>query len=66
MISYSKLWRFLDRRHIQPKDLCTLANISYSTLRMMKNNQPVRLDVLHRICEALNVDIGDVCSFRRV
>ena len=64
MISYAKLWFLLDKRHLTPKALITLAGISYSTLRMMKNNQPVRLDVLKRICEALGVDIGDVCSFR--
>lgn len=64
MISYSKLWRLLDRRSLSPKSLITLAGISTSTVRMMKNNQPVRLDILERVCEALGVDIGDVCSFR--
>lgn len=66
MISYSKLWRLLDQRHLSPKSLITLASISYSTLRMMKKGEAVRLDVLKRICEALSVDIGDVCSFRGV
>ena len=64
MISYAKLWLLLDKRCLTPKALITLAGKSTSTLRMMKNNQSVRLDVLKRICAALSVDIGDVCSFR--
>ena len=62
MISYRKLWLLLDKRHLTPKSLITLAGISYSTLLMMKKGEAVRLDVLKRICSALGVDIGDVCS----
>lgn len=29
MISYSKLWRLLDRRNLSPKSLIDLASISY-------------------------------------
>ena len=65
MISYAKLWRLLGRRGIQPKTLCTIAGISPMTLRALKKNQPVRMDVLQRVCESLNVDVGDICSFRR-
>ena len=65
MISYSKLWRLLSKRRLQPKALCALAGISVTTLRAMQKDQHVRLDVLERICDALHVDIGDVCSFRR-
>lgn len=65
MISYAKLWRLLDRRCIQLKMLCTLAGISPTTLRVLQKNQPVRMDVLQRVCESLNVDVGDICSFRR-
>lgn len=65
MISYAKLWRLLDRRGIQPKTLCAIAGISPTTLRAMQKDQPVRMDVLERICASLRVDIGDVCSFRR-
>ena len=64
MISYVKLWRLLSKRRLQPKVLCEMAGISPATLRAMQKNQPVRMDVLERVCASLNVDIGDVCSFR--
>lgn len=64
MLSYSRLWRLLANRRLMPKDLCTLAGISPSTVRVLQKDQHVRMDVLERICTALNVDIGDICSFR--
>ena len=65
MISYAKLWKLLAKRHLQPKTLCSIADISPTTLRAMQKNENVRLDILERICQALHVDIGDVCSFLR-
>ena len=64
MISYAKLWRLLKRRGNDPRDIIQLAAISESTYPKLVKNDSVRLDVLQRICSALNVDIGDVCSFR--
>lgn len=64
LISYAKLWRLLDKRRFSPRDIVWMAGISESTYQKLVKNDSVRLDVLQRICEALNVDIGDVCSFR--
>ena len=65
MISYNRLWFLLEKKRLQPRDLCKLAGISYSTLRALQKNDHVRLDVLERICRALNANIGDICSFRK-
>ena len=65
MISYSKLWRLLDRRHLSSRDIIRLAGISESTYQKLMKNDSVRMDVLERVCAGLGVDIGDVCSFRR-
>ena len=64
MISYFRLWRLLERRGYSRKDITWLAGISDSTYRKLLNSDSVRMDVLERICKALNVDIGDICSFR--
>lgn len=64
MISYSKLWLLLNRRGYKAHDIVWLAGISESTYQKLMKNDSVRLDVLKRVCEALGVDIGDVCSFR--
>lgn len=64
MIYYSRLWRLLERRGYTRSDIIRLAGISASTYRKLLKNEEVRMDVLERVCRALNVDIGDVCSFR--
>ena len=63
-LSYSRLWRLLERRGYTRKDIIWLAKISESTYRKLLVGDATRLDVLGRICSALKVDIGDVCSFR--
>ncbi len=64
MISYFKLWRLLEKRGYQRKDIVRLAGISESTYRKLLTSEAVRMDVLQRICVALNVDVGDICSLR--
>lgn len=64
-ISYSNLWRLLERRGYARKDIIWLSGISESTYRKLLAGDSVRLDVLKRVCNALRVDIGDVCSFKR-
>ena len=64
MISYFILWWLLEKRGYQKKDIVRLARISESTYRKLLSGEAVRMDVLQRICVALNVDVGDICSFR--
>ena len=63
-VYYNKLWRLMERRGYVPKDIIWLAGISESTYRKLLAGDATRLDVLERICAALKVDIGDICSFR--
>ena len=64
MISYFKLWRLLEQRGYKRKDIVRLAGISESTYRKLLAGEAVRMDVLQRICIALSVDIGEVCSLK--
>ena len=64
MITYSRLWLLLKRRGYSPRDIIHLAGISESTYRKMSRNEPVRMDVLERVCAALRVDVGDVYGFQ--
>ena len=64
VISYFKLWRLLEKRGSHRKDIVRLAGISESTYRKLLANEAVRMDVLQRICVALSVDVGDICSLR--
>ena len=63
-IYYTRLWRLLERRGYSRKDIIWLSGISESTYRKLLAGEATRMDVLERVCNALKVDIGDVCSFR--
>ena len=40
-----------------------VADISPNTLTRMRKDEPVTLDLLSRICKALDVDFGDIVSY---
>lgn len=59
-ISYIKLWKLLLDKKLKKTDLLQLADISTTTLAKLSKDQPVSMDVMLRICNALSTDIGDV------
>lgn len=59
-ISYIKLWKLLLDKKLKKTDLLQLADISTTTLAKLSKDQPVSMDVMARICNALSCDIGDV------
>lgn len=60
MVSYNKLWKLLIDKEMKKKDLGDMAGVSANTLARMGKNELVSMDVLVRICRALNSDIGEV------
>ena len=62
-ISYSKLWKKLIDLSITKTQLRELSGISTVTLSKLSKNQTVSLDVLMKICKALNCNINDICEF---
>lgn len=59
-ISYKKLWKLLIDKNMKKKDLREAAHLSPSLIAKLGRNKNVTTDVLIRICEALNCDIGDI------
>ena len=59
-ITYNKLWKLLIDKGMLKKDLMAKANITTSTMAKMGKNEPVIMDVLVRICVALQCNIGDI------
>ena len=62
-ISYNKLWKVLIDKNMKKIDLKDLAGISSSSLAKLGKNEPVTLEVLMKICEALDFNIGDIVEF---
>lgn len=60
LISYNKLWKLLIDKGISKSELKTAVKMSPNTLAKLGKNEPVSMDVLIRICETLNCDIGDI------
>ena len=61
--SYNKLWKLLIDRGMLKKDLKEQADIASTTLAKMGKGEPVSMEVLWRICQALNVNVGDIVEF---
>lgn len=59
-ITYKKLWKLLIDHDIKKKDLQQLAGISPSSISKLSTNKPVSMDVLVRVCQALQVDVGKI------
>ncbi|HLR36304.1 MAG TPA: helix-turn-helix transcriptional regulator [Tissierellales bacterium] len=62
--SYNKLWKILIDKEMMKEDLRNKTKISSATMARLGKNQPVSLDVLGRICQVLDCDIGDIVSYR--
>ena len=59
-ISYLKLWKLLLDKKLKKMDLLKLTGISTTTLSKLSKDQPVNMEILTRICTALNCDISDI------
>jgi DNA-binding Xre family transcriptional regulator len=59
-VSYNKLWKLLIDRNMKKMDLLGAIEISPNTLAKLGRNEDVSMDVLRRICEYLECDIGDI------
>lgn len=62
MISYKPLWVTLVDRDLKKKDLIEMADISSATVAKMGKNEYVALEVIDKICVALNCEISDVVA----
>lgn len=64
-ISYGKLFKILQDRQIKKTQLKENTNIGWSTISKISNNKDVSMDVLKKICEYLNCDIGDIVELKK-
>ena len=62
-VSYSKLFKLLIDKKMKKKDLGVLADISPASITKMAKDEYVSLEVLEKVCLALNVEIGDILEF---
>ena len=62
-VYYDKLWKLLIDRKMNRTDLKDAAEISFNVLAKMGRNEFVSMESLHKICQTLSCDIGDIMEF---
>lgn len=62
--SYNNLWKLLIDKNMKKKDLMAITGISQATIGKLGRNENVNSDVLVRICEALQCNIGDIMEVK--
>lgn len=65
-VCYKNLWKLLIDRNMNKSDLAKAAKMSPNTIAKLGKNEKVSLDVLIRICEVLDCDIGDVVEVVKI
>lgn len=64
-INYKPLWKLLIDREMSKTDLREKTSVARSTIMKMTNNEYVALDVLVRICVALNCKLDDIIEIEK-
>lgn len=59
-MSYNKLWKLLIDKNMKKSDLRKIAGVSASSLAKLGKGENVTTDVILKICEALQCDVGDI------
>jgi len=62
-ISYKKLFHILVDRGIKEGEFRRMANISAPTLAKLRTGQIITTEMIDRICEALQVQPGDIMEY---
>ena len=57
---YKKLWKLLIDKNLKRTDLKKLAGISSASLAKLGKDENVSMDVLKKVCKALECNIGDI------
>ena len=63
--TYRKLWKILIDKDMKKKDLVLAANVSWTSVTKMSKGENVSMNILMKVCEALDCNIGDIVEFER-
>ena len=64
-VSYKKVWKLLIDKDLKKTQLKDIAHISQSTLSRLNRNEYVSLEVLVKLCVALDCEISDLVEIER-
>jgi len=58
--SYKRLWKLLSDREINKRAFTQMANINGPTLNKLSKGESVNMEILIRICSALECKLNDI------
>ncbi len=61
--NYNKLWKLLIDKGMKKVELRDRISAGPSTLSRLSKNQPVKMEILGRICNELKCNIGDIVDY---
>jgi len=64
-VSYNKLWKLLIDKGMKKYQLREKAQISSNSIAKMGKNEMVSMEVLVKVCNAMDCNIGDICEVVR-
>ena len=64
-VSYTKLWKLLIDKNMSKTQLIKDAKISTNAMAKLGKNQDVRVEVLVKICNALECNIDDIMELTK-
>lgn len=62
--SFNKLWKLLIDRGMNKTDLRNITGLSQATIAKLSKGENVNIEVVLRICQALNCKIEDILEFK--
>ena len=62
-VSYKKLFKLMIDKDVKKKELKEKTGISYSTLWKLEAGENVQMDVLERVCRAMECTLDDIAEF---
>ena len=63
VISFKPLLKLLIDKEIKKKDLKDMTGISWATMSKINKNEYVSLEIIDRICSALDCQPGDIIEY---
>ncbi|MFQ7468380.1 helix-turn-helix domain-containing protein [Dialister sp.] len=61
--NYKRLWHILLDRDMKKKELAHIAGVSTYTINKLNKNDNVTVEVLGKICKALDCTLDDIMEF---
>jgi len=62
-VSYNKLWKLMIDKKLSKTELTHIAGISTNAMAKLGRDEDVRVNILEKICTALDCNVEDIVEF---